>query len=670
MSFGYPAVLWGLLAVPLPLLVHLFFRRRKSEIAFSTLLFFKPHRREWAMRRRIREAVLLALRCLTVAALVLAFAQPLLRSGPSFLGGRTQTVFLLDDTLSMDRRLASGETAFAAAVAKAGEVLETLSPGDSAALLFLSGREGVPFTRDIPAIRQRLEGAAVTGAPGAFAAGMDQVAAAFRQGREPNRELFILSDFQKNQFPARPVSLTETGCRTYLLPLSGGEANLALGPLTTGSRPKRVGSPFAIPYTVVNRGDTDRETTVRLIVDGAVAFSEPAVVPAGKTVEGRFEVVPDRAGSLTGAVEVDDAALRADNRRDFAVTVEERLKVLLIESELGNRTRPFHFFRAAIDPEPGTALNGIDTDLLFFDELTARNLREVAVAVIGNPGPVPASVAALLRDHLQNGGTLIWLAGPADTPETADGWLPPQLAGWIGERKTVTVNGITFQNGLSPLNGLIQRDLLSWKRLHTFTRKADGETVLAEVGGMPLLAEVKVGEGRLIVSTASMRRDCGNWPELKSFPIALIHTLTYAARSGIATAEAVCGAPVSFLPAAAAGTIRLRCADGSLTELPVTDGKALFTANWQTGVVTADNAYPRQVAVVPPEGEGDLATVPAGQLKARFAGGETALLKTDTPLDRQIAATRRGRDLSGLLLLLAFLCLLGETAVSYRKSLR
>ena len=60
MSFGYPAVLWGLLAVPLPLLVHLFFRRRKSEIAFSTLLFFKPHRREWAMRRRIREAVLLA----------------------------------------------------------------------------------------------------------------------------------------------------------------------------------------------------------------------------------------------------------------------------------------------------------------------------------------------------------------------------------------------------------------------------------------------------------------------------------------------------------------------------------------------------------------------------------------------------------------------------------
>ena len=208
MSFGSPILLWGLLAVPLPLVVHLFFRRKRAEVPFSTLLFFRPHRREWAMRRRIREALLLALRCLAIAAVVLAFAQPLLRSGPAFLGGATQAVLLLDDTLSMDRRLASGETAFAAAVGKAGEILDTLAPGDSAALLFLSGRDGIPATRDLPVIRQRLETARVTGAAGSFAAGVDRIAATFRQaanptGRGTSFPIFSVTNSPTVPFPFR-----------------------------------------------------------------------------------------------------------------------------------------------------------------------------------------------------------------------------------------------------------------------------------------------------------------------------------------------------------------------------------------------------------------------------------------------------------------------------------
>ena len=668
MSFGSPILLWGLLAVPLPLVVHLFFRRKRAEVPFSTLLFFRPHRREWAMRRRIREALLLALRCLAIAAVVLAFAQPLLRSGPAFLGGATQAVLLLDDTLSMDRRLASGETAFAAAVGKAGEILDTLAPGDSAALLFLSGRDGIPATRDLPVIRQRLETARVTGAAGSFAAGVDRIAATFRQSRESNREGYILSDFQRNQFPKGTVSLqTKEGCRLYLLPLPGGEENLSLDPLIIGTRPKRVGTPFTVPYTVTNHGSSDRETTVRLLLDGAVAFAEPQMIPAGKTVNGTFEVVPDRAGSLAGAVELEDAALQCDNRRDFAVTVEDRLKVLLIESELGNRARPFHFFRAAIDPEPGAAVNGIDTELLFFDELTARNLREASVAVLGNPGGMPASVAALLRDHLRNGGTLIWLMGPSDTAETADAWLPPELTGWVGERKNTAAHGITFQGGLSELNPLIQRELLEWKRLHTFSRITQG-SVLAETEGMPVLAEERVGNGRLIVSAASMRRDCGNWPELKSFPIAMIHWMTYAARAGIATAEAVCGTPVTFAAVSPeTDALAFKLPDGTLPHLAVEGGKAVWTENWQTGVITVDGAYPRLVAVVPAAEESVLATVPAGQLKGRFSGGDLSVLKTETPLDAQVAAARRGRDLSGVCLVAAVLCLLGESVIAARK---
>ena len=55
MEFGNSIFLWGLLAIPLPLLLHLFFRRRKASIAFSTLQFFHQRKRYLAHRRRLRE---------------------------------------------------------------------------------------------------------------------------------------------------------------------------------------------------------------------------------------------------------------------------------------------------------------------------------------------------------------------------------------------------------------------------------------------------------------------------------------------------------------------------------------------------------------------------------------------------------------------------------------
>ena len=55
MEFSNAVFLWGLLAVPLPILLHLFFKRRKSKVAFSTLQFFHQRKKYLAHRRRLRE---------------------------------------------------------------------------------------------------------------------------------------------------------------------------------------------------------------------------------------------------------------------------------------------------------------------------------------------------------------------------------------------------------------------------------------------------------------------------------------------------------------------------------------------------------------------------------------------------------------------------------------
>src|SRR5437667_406768 len=76
LAFAHPAYLWGLLAVALPILVHLFNQRRPRPLAFGAIEFVLRSQRQKARRLRLRQIVLLALRCLLIAAVAMALARP------------------------------------------------------------------------------------------------------------------------------------------------------------------------------------------------------------------------------------------------------------------------------------------------------------------------------------------------------------------------------------------------------------------------------------------------------------------------------------------------------------------------------------------------------------------------------------------------------------------
>jgi len=65
--FAHPAYLWGLLALSLPILVHLFNRRRPRPLAFGAIEFVLRSQQRRVRRLRLRQILLLALRCLLIA---------------------------------------------------------------------------------------------------------------------------------------------------------------------------------------------------------------------------------------------------------------------------------------------------------------------------------------------------------------------------------------------------------------------------------------------------------------------------------------------------------------------------------------------------------------------------------------------------------------------------
>ncbi|MBN8525519.1 MAG: BatA domain-containing protein, partial [Planctomycetes bacterium] len=75
-GFASSAWLWALAAVAVPVGIHLLMRDRIQRVDFPTLRFFAKGAKTVLRKRRVDEALLLALRVLLIVMVVLACARP------------------------------------------------------------------------------------------------------------------------------------------------------------------------------------------------------------------------------------------------------------------------------------------------------------------------------------------------------------------------------------------------------------------------------------------------------------------------------------------------------------------------------------------------------------------------------------------------------------------
>src|SRR5437870_5934937 len=104
MGFVAPLLFAGLVAVAIPIFIHLIQRERKRVVEFPSLMFVRRIPYQSVRRRRIRHWPLLLLRAAAIALIVAAFARPFLpknAAANAVTGGSREVVVLLDNSASM-----------------------------------------------------------------------------------------------------------------------------------------------------------------------------------------------------------------------------------------------------------------------------------------------------------------------------------------------------------------------------------------------------------------------------------------------------------------------------------------------------------------------------------------------------------------------------------------
>jgi hypothetical protein len=690
MNFLNPLFLFGLAAAAIPVLIHLFTRRKPREVRFPSLEFLAEVNQSEIRRLRLKQWLLLALRTLAVALLAMAMARPSMKGGASGRGAAASTlVALVDVSGSMGAPDAEGRPLTATARRVVESLLATLGPADEL-LLVPYDRTVHPLSEKPLADAARLRAAAQALTPTAsatdHAAALELAGRALAQSRALNRELFWISDFQRTGFGGAPAGGGSglerpagpwNEARVYLVPLTPrSRANAALtgaslAPSADPSQPPAL-EVGAVSYDAVSgSGSQDfaleaRELSRAGDVKGGGAQPADAslgrgFVSLGARGEGQTLLPLTRLPETGGEVLLPDDALALDNRCVFAAGRAGTLRVVLRED---GPASPLRLALEAGSPASGLSVRALDASQL------ATGIGDADLLVVGDVERLgPSELQRLLDFHRAGGGVLLVPGTRTDLTFWND--LLRQLgAGTLGP-DTPAPPGAAWRllravTGHAVLDGFPTRPgepltQARFTRVPAFTPAPGARVLLRFDDAHAALVEA----GRTLVLTTPLDAARSDFALSGAF-LPLVHQAARVLARGTAAPSLHPGDSWSA-PASA----EWRIEDEAGRDIPVsveTSGgatRAVSVPLERTGLYRAFAGPDLRAsfAVNPDPVEGDLAPLPDATLLAAFPGGRARLLRVGDDLAARVREARFGRELWPEFVLIALLLLFAESVI-------
>src|ERR1035437_5159286 len=200
MVFLNPAVLFGLLAASIPVLIHLFNLRKLKKIDFSTLAFLKELQKNKIRKIKLKQWLLLVLRVLIVLFLIMAFARPTLEGvaiGGTTSAAKTTAVFILDDTYSMSVVDGKGSY-FNQSKGTIQELIRQLQEGDEAALVLVSdkGKEEIVPTSNLKEFSKSIDNIPLSYSTGTIHSAIIKAGDILSKSKNFNRKFIFCQTFR------------------------------------------------------------------------------------------------------------------------------------------------------------------------------------------------------------------------------------------------------------------------------------------------------------------------------------------------------------------------------------------------------------------------------------------------------------------------------------------
>lgn len=498
-------MLIGLTAILVPIIIHLFNFRRYKTVLFSNVQMLEDIQKKTKRASQLQQLITLLLRILGIICLVLALAQPFVRTnGKATKKGNVVSIFL-DNSYSMESSSKNGSRLYDA-VDAAKNIVQSFGFSDDFVLTTqdFSGEESHILNKD--QMLDLLDRIAVSPNSHSFKEIRTFENHTLQASTKENVIHYYISDFQKNNFD---LTLLRNDSSTHigLIPTpSETVSNVGIDSCWFTTPVLKLDNTVTLVARIHNYGSEEvQKVPVKLHVNDKQKAIAAIDIAPGNYIDCRLTYRIDESGTNCGKVSIEDAPITFDDDLYFTYEVSDNSTVTVLYNKEQNRFL--------------TALYGKDSAFTYqpmdYQQINYTDLRQSNVVVINEIPTISSGLADELTKFVKAGGTL--LVFPASKMEpTVNNFLKSLNVGTFGnvvdkelQCKYLNTESLYFKGALETNDAHI--DMPTTLKHYVLASGGNGsEIIMSLEDKSPMLVSYPTESGQVILSAIAMNDDWGN----------------------------------------------------------------------------------------------------------------------------------------------------------------
>lgn len=402
MKFLYPEFLWALLAIAIPIAVHLFNFRKFKKVEFSSIAFLKEVEFQTQKQSKLKHLILLLIRIIAITFLVFAFAQPYIPTGEDNKALSNIVSVYIDNSYSMDTK---GENGYLLELAKeqAISIANEYAPSD----------EFIVLTNDFEGKHQR----AVNREqfikmvedihPGFSSKKLSEIAPRIHdlmKNSTSKKASFWLSDFQVNTSDFKAIHPDSTIAYSLVPYPQEGKGNIYIDSVW-----------FDTPIRTLNKED---EISIHIVNDYEQEITAKVNLEINNKIEGfaNFTIAPksDYSGSITFKVsekgwqnakvylsDYPNPDMLFDDSFYFTYRILDRVNILYLHDKFQN-PRDTAFITNLFNADSLFNISNIDINQFDFNQIGKYNF-----VILNHISNFTSGLDATLQSFIDDGGSVL-----------------------------------------------------------------------------------------------------------------------------------------------------------------------------------------------------------------------------------------------------------------------
>lgn len=556
MTFLNPSILFALFAISIPIIIHFFNLRKLKKVEFSTLMFLKELQKSKMKRIKLKQLLLLLFRILVITFLVLAFANPVYKGIAGDSSTSSASLIIIDNSFSMSGKDAYGESLEQAKVA-VNDIVSTLNPSDEITIIASSefGKSSpVYWTNTQSNYKDSVKNISISYKDFNLPQCIEYAKDIISKSSALNKNVYILSDFQKNNFIDVISSNPTADYSVFAVNIGKREVNnISLEDFKIESAIIEQGrdiklsvnvhnfSQYALSNKTINVYSRGNDSSFVLKGEKVVDLQSSE----NKKVELTFKA--EKSGNNSGMIELvidnaQDDEIKYDNKIYFSFFIPEKFKIGLI----GNDTK---FIKLAIESASSLLADSVKRQSNVFDmnELNTvpSKLSDYNIIFLSGIDRFNTSETDALSNYISNGGTAYFFPSQSADINSYNALFTKLNSAHLtninsdGEvNKSIKVGRVNFEHPL--LSGIFKNEKLNFtsdkfildspelKSFYSITPGEKDVTLIELSNNKPFLVENNIGQGRVLLSAVSANDKMSDLPMKSIFVPLIVRSIFYS----------------------------------------------------------------------------------------------------------------------------------------------